>query len=115
MVGVSVGSMTVMITIAWLDSTPSVTAKATVKAPGAWASLGVQVKVPLGAVPDAVEKDAPRGIWDPEIVRVGEGVDASVALTLNVRVVSSLTVCVDGTFSVGGTRGPLKLNVAIEI
>jgi hypothetical protein len=35
MVGTSVGSITVMITIAWLDSIPSVTLKVTVKVPGA--------------------------------------------------------------------------------
>jgi hypothetical protein len=35
MVGTSVGSTTVMITIAWLDSTPSVTVNVTVKVPGA--------------------------------------------------------------------------------
>jgi hypothetical protein len=35
MVGESVGSTTVMITIAWLDSTPSVTVNVTVKVPGA--------------------------------------------------------------------------------
>jgi hypothetical protein len=54
--------------------------------------VGVQVKVPVGDIPKTPEKDAPVGSWDPETVRVGAGIDASAALTVNVRAVSSLTV-----------------------
>ena len=37
------------------------------------------------------------------MVRVGAGFDVSVALTVNVRVASALTVSVDGRLIVGGT------------
>lgn len=37
------------------------------------------------------------------MVRTGAGLDVSVALTVKVRVVSALTVFVDGTLIVGGT------------
>jgi len=50
------------------------------------------VKVPLGAIPDAPEKEAPVGSWDTEIIRTGAGVDVSVALTVKVRLESALTV-----------------------
>ena len=50
------------------------------------------MKVPLGAIPDAPEKEAPVGSWDTEIIRTGAGVDVSVALTVKVRLESALTV-----------------------
>ena len=72
----------------------------TVKVP-VWACEGVHVKVPLGAIPDAPEKEAPVGSWDPEMVRTGAGVDVSVALTVKVSVESALTVCVGGRLRIG--------------
>jgi hypothetical protein len=61
------------------------------------------VKVPLGAIPGAPENEAPVGSCDAETVRVGAGIEASVALTVNVSEVSSLTVFADGTLRVGAT------------
>jgi hypothetical protein len=59
------------------------------------------VKVPLGDNPDELENEAPVGSWDPERVRIGEGVDVSVALTVKVSAVSSLTVSMEGTVRTG--------------
>jgi hypothetical protein len=41
--------------------------------------------------------------------------DVSVALTVKVRVVSALTVSVEGTLIVGGTRVPRKVNDAVAV
>lgn len=51
---------TVMITDPCMDVNPSVTVKTTVKVP-VCDCVGVQVKVPLGAIPDAPENVAPVG------------------------------------------------------
>jgi len=91
-----------MTTDPWTGVTPSVTVNVTVKVP-VWAWVGVHVKVPLGEIPDAPENEAPVGSWDPEMVRTGAGVDVSVALTVNVRVESALTVCVEGRLRIGAT------------
>ena len=61
------------------------------------------MKVPLGEIPDAPEKEAPVGSCDPEMVRTGAGVDVSVALTVKVRVESAMTVCVEGRLRIGAT------------
>jgi hypothetical protein len=68
-----------------------VTVKVTVKVPVcAW--VGVQVKVPVGEIPEAAENEAPVGSCDPEMARTGAGMDVSVALTVKVRVARALTV-----------------------
>jgi hypothetical protein len=79
-----------------------VTVNVTVKVP-VWACVGVHVKVPLGEIPDATGKEAPVGSWEPEMARTGAGIDVSVALTVNVRVESALTVCVEGRLRFGAT------------
>jgi hypothetical protein len=49
------------------------------------------------------------------MVRVGEGVDVSVALTVNVSTLSSLTVSVEGRVMIGGTCVPRKVKVAVAV
>lgn len=79
--------------------TPSVTVNVIVNIP-VWASLGVQVSVPVGDVPCAAANVAPIGSCVALRVSDGAGRELSVAVIWNVRIVSSLTDSVAGTFSV---------------
>lgn len=79
--------------------TPSVTLNVIVKIP-VCVSLGVQLNVPVGDVPCVAEKVAPAGSCVALIVSEGVGRDVSVAAIVNVRVVSSSTDSVAGTFRV---------------
>ena len=65
-----------------------------------WASVGVQVSVPIGDVPCAAENDAPVGSWVALMVSDGAGRELSVAVIVKVRVVSSSTDSVAGTVRV---------------
>jgi len=96
-VGGVLGSTTVTVTYPGTDVTPSVTMKVIVNVP-VWASLGVQVKTPLGDVPWVDEKVAPVGSWEALIASEGAGTEESTPVTLKVTLVSSSTVCVEGTF-----------------
>ena len=77
--------------------TPSVTLKVTVNIP-VCASVGVQVKVPVGDAPCVAENAAPGGSCVALMVSDGVGRELSVAVIVNVRVVSSPTDSVVGTF-----------------
>ena len=96
-VGGVLGSMTVTVTYPGTEVTPSVTMSVIVNVP-VWASLGVHVKVPLGEVLCVAEKVAPVGSWDALIVSEGAGIEESTPVTVKVTLVSSSTVCVEGTF-----------------
>ena len=79
--------------------TPSVTLKVIVKVP-VWASLGVQVNVPVADVPCVAKNVAPDGKCVALIVSDGAGRELSVAVMVMVRVVSSSTDSVAGVFRV---------------
>jgi hypothetical protein len=78
---------TVITTYVWADEKPSATTKLIVYVPGASVVVGVHVNVPeRGEVPCAVVKLAPDGNWLAESVKIGVGMEESVAVTVNVRV-----------------------------
>src|SRR5438270_7086439 len=79
-VGGVLGSTTVTVTYPGTDVTPSVTMKVIVNVP-VWASLGVQVKTPLGDVPWVDEKVGRVGSWGALIGSEGAGTEDSMAVT----------------------------------